>query len=128
MEKQLHDAAQNGDEAALTALLDAKIVNIEGANYVSGWVWTLPKDTGYSGGVEPFHTGSPHTRTALPTRPRPSSPLISPPSPSCGGYSAMLCVSAWVHGPDLGGILGPCIVPYEAPRGRRQYRGCENHG
>ena len=38
MEGQLRDAAQNGDEAALTALLDAKIVNIEGKNEVSGWV------------------------------------------------------------------------------------------
>ena len=68
--------------------------------------------------------GSPHTHTALPTRPRPSSPLISPPSPSCGGCSAMLCVSVWVHGPDHCGIQGPCIVHYEAPRGRREYRGC----
>ena len=36
MEEQLRDAAENGDEAALTALLDAKIVNIEGADWVSG--------------------------------------------------------------------------------------------
>ena len=36
MEQQLRTAAQNGDEAALMALLDAKIVNIEGANVVSG--------------------------------------------------------------------------------------------
>ena len=69
--------------------------------------------------------GSPHTHTALPTRPRPSSPLISPPSPSCGGCSAMLCVSEWVHGPDVCGSQGPCIVHYEAPRGRREYRGCD---
>ena len=32
----LRIAAENGDEAALTALLDAKIVNIEGADSVSG--------------------------------------------------------------------------------------------
>ena len=58
MEEQLRDAAMDGDEAALTALLDAKIVNLEGADWVSGWLWALPKDTGYSGGVEPFHTGA----------------------------------------------------------------------
>ena len=37
MEKQLRNAARGGDEAALTALLDAKIVNIEAADQVSGW-------------------------------------------------------------------------------------------
>ena len=37
MERQLRNAAYKGDEAALTALLDAKIVNIEGANKVGGW-------------------------------------------------------------------------------------------
>ena len=37
MEQQLRKATHNGDEAALTALLDAKIVNIEAADGVSGW-------------------------------------------------------------------------------------------
>ena len=38
MEQELRDAAYKGDEAALKALLDAKVVNIEGNNGVSGWV------------------------------------------------------------------------------------------
>ena len=42
MEDQLRDAAWKGKEAALTALLDAKIVNIEAGDpsksYVSGCV------------------------------------------------------------------------------------------
>ncbi len=35
LEYQLRDAAEKGDEAALTALLDAKIVNINGGDEVS---------------------------------------------------------------------------------------------
>ena len=35
MEKDLGDAAEKGDEAALTALLDAKIVDIDGVDGVS---------------------------------------------------------------------------------------------
>ena len=38
MEPELRRAAQNGNEAALKALLDAKVVNIEGKDGVSGWV------------------------------------------------------------------------------------------
>ena len=34
----LRDAAMYGDEAALKALLDAKVVNIEARDSVSGWV------------------------------------------------------------------------------------------
>ena len=41
MEEQLRDAAKNGDEAALTALLDAKIVNIEGKD-IGQWVGVDP--------------------------------------------------------------------------------------
>ena len=36
MEEELRDAAENGDEAALKALLDAKVVNIEAKDQVSG--------------------------------------------------------------------------------------------
>ena len=40
MEEELRKAAKKGDEAALKALLDAKVVNIEGKEPggVSGWV------------------------------------------------------------------------------------------
>ena len=39
MEEELRQAADNGDEAALKALLDAKVVNIEAKRSgVSGWV------------------------------------------------------------------------------------------
>ena len=39
MEEELRDAAERGDEAALKALLDAKVVNIEAKDStVSGWV------------------------------------------------------------------------------------------
>ena len=38
MEGELRGAAYRGEEAALKALLDAKVVNIEAGNGVSGWV------------------------------------------------------------------------------------------
>ena len=38
MEEELRKAAEKGDEAALKALLDAKVVNIEATDRVSGWV------------------------------------------------------------------------------------------
>ena len=38
MERALRQAAKEGDEAALKALLDAKVVNIEATDGVSGWV------------------------------------------------------------------------------------------
>ena len=43
MEQQLRKAAEKGDEAALTALLDAKIVNIEAGDptRVSGLGWCV---------------------------------------------------------------------------------------
>ena len=40
MEKELRKAAKKGDEAALKALLDAKVVDIEAKDWVSGgWVY-----------------------------------------------------------------------------------------
>ena len=37
MEEKLRSAAGRGDEAALKALLDAKVVNIDAGDEVSGW-------------------------------------------------------------------------------------------
>ena len=36
MDEQLRQAAKKGDEAALKALLDAKVVDIEAKDWVSG--------------------------------------------------------------------------------------------
>ena len=38
MEEELRKAAENGDETKLKALLDAKVVNIDAGDSVSGWV------------------------------------------------------------------------------------------
>ena len=44
MEEKLRNAANNGNEAALKALLDAKVVNIEAKDRVSGWAMVMRVD------------------------------------------------------------------------------------